>query len=169
MKRVFILLWVVSLTAFGCNQTKSVSEVPTDENTESTSSDNQVTPNDSLLVSFEQSGCFGTCPIHKMYIYQNGSATYTGIRHTKLTGEFSGNFSSKEIDAIFSKAKELSFYETKKEYTSPITDLPTTKIYIHNGNNKHRVTAYADYPESIQLMIAYLFELSQSKDWQAEE
>jgi len=169
MKQVFSLLLVVSLTSFSCNQTKNVSEVSNEDYKESASDESDIIPNDSLVISFEQTGCFGTCPIHKMYIYQDGSATYTGVRHTKLTGEFSGNFSSKEIDAILSKADELSFYDSKREYTSAITDLPTTKIYIHNGNNKHQVTAYADYPESIQLMIAYLFEVSQNKDWQIVE
>ena len=41
-----------------------------------------------LTISLEKTACFGTCPILKIEIYNNGAIVYNGIKHVKKIGTF---------------------------------------------------------------------------------
>ena len=122
-----------------------------------------------IVVSFEQTACFGTCPVHKMEIYGSGHAKYHGDRNVKFEGDFIALVSPKQLAEIIDKANAISFFDLKAEYTAPVTDLPTSIIYIRDGKKKHRVKAYAEYPEELANFIKYLHEVSQNIDWQKNQ
>tara|TARA_R110002050_G_scaffold102774_1_gene211628 strand:+ start:75138 stop:75635 length:498 start_codon:yes stop_codon:yes gene_type:complete len=124
---------------------------------------------DQVAISFEQTACFGTCPVHKMVIYGQGHATYHADRHTKKQGDFIAGLTPEQMIAIFKKANELSFFELEDEYTGNITDLPTTVIYLNDGTRKKKVTAYYDYPENLKEFIKYLSILTQETEWNSAE
>ena len=161
MKFGIVIFLAFSLSIFGCTSSK---QTGTGELGVKVSSDSTIVENP-VAISFEQTACYGTCPIHKMIIYKDGTSFYAAERHTKITGAFTYNFSSTEIEEILNKAKGLKFFEAEKEYTSPITDLPTTIIYMQYGSKKHKVTAYTNYPENIQLLIEYLYDVTQTTKW----
>ena len=162
MKWNLVFVLALSLSVIGCNSSKKASS-DTEVKSEVIEAD---TTENLVLVSFEQTGCFGTCPVHKMVIFQDGSAFYAAERHTKLQGAFTYKFSVEETENIVNKAKELGFFEMEKEYTSPITDLPTTTIFIQLGEHAHQVIAYSSYPENTQKLIEYLYGISQSTEWE---
>jgi hypothetical protein len=159
MKLGVVFFFAFSLSILGCSSSKQTSSANQQPWADSVQVKNPV------VVSFEQTGCFGTCPIHKMVIYKDGTAFYAALRHTKQVGAFTYSFTSSEIEAMLNKAKSLQFFEAEKEYTSPITDLPTTIIYFQYGTKNHQVTAYANYPENIQELIEYLYDITQETEW----
>lgn len=122
-----------------------------------------------IVVSFEQTACFGTCPVHKMEIFGNGNAKYHGDRNVKFAGDFIAHVSPKQLAEIIDRANAINFFELKAEYTAPVTDLPTSIIYIRDGKKKHQVKAYAEYPKELADFIKYLYEVSQNIDWQENQ
>ena len=84
-----------------------------------------------LIISLEKTACFGSCPILKIEIYNNGAIVYNGIKHVKKIGIHNLEIEKQEIQKILSKAEEIGFYKLKKEYTERISDLPTTYIMIN--------------------------------------
>ena len=68
-----------------------------------------------LIISLEKTACFGTCPILKIEIYNNGTIVYNGIKHVKKIGIYNLEIEKQEIQKILSKAEEIGFYKLKKE------------------------------------------------------
>ena len=77
---------------------------------------NQISNNQKkLIISLEKTACFGTCPILKIEIYNNGAVVYNGIKHVKRLGIHDFEIQPKEIQKILSKAKEIGFYNLENE------------------------------------------------------
>lgn len=155
-------LLFVLLIFIGCSN-QNEAAYSTDSKSKNTYDVNEV------VVSFEQTACFGTCPVHKMEIYGRGNAKYHGDRNVKFEGDFIANVSPKQLAEIIDKANAINFFELEAEYTAPVTDLPTSIIYIKDGNKKHQVKAYAEYPKELADYIKYLYEVSQKIDWQKNQ
>jgi hypothetical protein len=156
MKSLSSLL-VILLVFVGCSSQNQV--------TDSISSKTEKSGVNNIIVSFEQTACYGTCPVHKMVIFERGNASYHGDRNTKFSGDYIGSISPEKLKAIMNMANEINFFALEAKYTAPMTDLPTTVIYIQNGNEKHQVTAYAEYPKELSDFIEFLFNISQEVDW----
>lgn len=161
MRWFVVLLVAISLLIIGCHSSKKVSSDTRADAVETDSSKSHI-----VMISFEQTGCFGTCPVHKMVIYQDGSAYYWAERHTKLQGSFMYQFTSEEMEEFLKKAEELDFFKMQAEYTSPITDLPTTIIFFKDGAITHQIKAYSNYPENTQQLIKYLYQVTQNTKWE---
>ena len=83
-----------------------------------------------LAISLEKTACFGTCPVFKIKIYNNGDAIFEGKKFVKKTGLIKFKVKQNEIQKILAKAKNIKFTKMLNEYTEKITDLPTTYIQI---------------------------------------
>ena len=165
MKATISTIWVIFLLfATSCNTSKQATETKT-ANTDSKTESQANQP----IISFEQTACFGTCPVHKMEIFKNGTAVYLANRNVKTKGKFKITLPKNQVQQILDKAQELNFFELKDEYTANMTDLPTTIIYINDGKNQHKVVAYTGYPENLKEFIKYLYEFTQSVEWEGEK
>ena len=116
-----------------------------------------------LIISLEKTACFGTCPILKIEIYNNGTIVYNGIKHVKKIGIYNLQIEKEEIQKILSKAEKIGFYKLKKEYTERISDLPTTYIMINGKLIKDYFGApkkLKDLENQIEKKILDLLELN---------
>ena len=116
-----------------------------------------------IIISLEKTACFGTCPILKIEIYNNGAVVYNGIKHVKWLGTYDFEIQPKEIQKILSKAKEIGFYNLENEYTERISDLPTTYIMINGKLIKDYFGApkkLKDLENQIEKKILDLLELN---------
>ena len=161
MKLYITSFWaILLLLVTSCNSQKEVVSVPSPPTPSKSELSSKL-----MVVSFEQTACYGTCPVHKMKIFGQGFATYKGGRNVKQTGDLIGHITPEKLNEILAKAIELNFFELEAEYTANITDLPTTIISINDGTNKHTVRAYANYPDNLKAFITYLFEVTQDTKW----
>jgi hypothetical protein len=119
----------------------------------------------SVIISFEQTACYGTCPVHKVTVLKNGFATYHGERHVAQIGDYDATLSKEQINDIYTKASELDFFNLDSVYTANMTDLPTTLIQINTGKQNNSVSAYGNYPENLQKFIAFLGRDLQKVVW----
>ena len=116
-----------------------------------------------LTISLEKTACFGTCPILKIEIYNNGAIVYNGIKHVKKIGTLNLEIQKKEIQKILLMAEEIDFYNLEKEYTERISDLPTTYIMINGKLIKDYFGApkkLKDLENQIEKKILDLLELN---------
>lgn len=118
-----------------------------------------------VIISFEQTACYGTCPVYKITVLKNGYATYHGDRHVAQIGDYFATLTEEQINGIYSKANELHFFDLKERYTTNMTDLPTSRIQINTGIKEHKVSAYGEYPENLQNFIAFLGNDFQKVVW----
>jgi hypothetical protein len=161
-------LMVIILLFTGCKTQKEGTIVHSDSPTTTTPAQVELSK-ELLVISFEQTACYGTCPVHKMEIFGKGFATYHGKKHVAKTGDYIGSFTPKQLTEILTKANEIGFFEMQDEYTANMTDLPTTVIYINNGNQKKKVVAYTNYPDELKEFITYLYGISQNTTWTGNE
>lgn len=116
---------------------------------------NQISNNQKkLIISLEKTACFGTCPILKIEIYNNGAVVYNGIKHVKRLGIHYFEIQPKEIQKILSKAKEIGFDNLENEYTERISDLPTTYIMI----NEKLIKDYFGAPKNLKILETLIEE-----------
>lgn len=157
--KLFSITILLFLFFMGCSANKGTAS------SESSSAHTLVLSDTSIVISFEQTACFGTCPVHKMVIRKNGVSSYHGDRNVNKVGDFSTQVSEQQIQDIYLKAEELGFHTLKANYTAAMTDLPTTFITITSATKTHTVSAYGAYPDQLSTFIQYLFSTTQEIDW----
>lgn len=124
-------------------------------------------PQDSLLISFEKTPCFGTCPVYKIRVYRSGFATYEGINFAERLGLYSTRFTEREISRVFELAEAADYLKFDREYDDRlVTDLPSTISVLVIDGVKYRVKARHREPENVKMFHDTLAELLTGKDWE---
>lgn len=107
MKYTMIVLIMVS---FSCQSTKNTSANPS---------------KDEALVYYSKGSCLGKCPVYDVWIYKDGSVSYSGIHHVSAKGNIETKLEERELrelKTMLNKGpyKDLAF---KKVRDWPITTL----------------------------------------------
>lgn len=124
-------------------------------------------PEDSLVVYFEKTPCFGRCPVYKIHVYRSGFATYEGLNFAELMGLYSFRFSEKDFSEIMAMAKAIDYFELEEAYDDPrITDLPNTISKIKMDGLEHEVRARSQVPAELRAFHENLSVFLREKDWQ---
>jgi hypothetical protein len=127
-------------------------------------------PGDSLLVGYEQTPCFGRCPVYKMKIYQSGFATFEGINFLDRMGFYSYNFQESQLNAIRENIEDANPAELKKKYERPgVTDLPSRKVTFVVDSARKTVDVVQEEPPQVTVLIDQLQELAEETEWKAYE
>ena len=167
MKHLFSLI-VVVLFLTSCSSTKEIAstgqDISSNEASEiSESNENRLTfdniaKDDSLFASISKGYCYGTCPVYKMKIYNNGLVELEGIRNIDLIGAFTTKLSKEQMIAFIEKAKAINYMELDDVYDNKnVTDLPAATTSIVIDGKRKQVKRRHGYPRSI-LAFEKLFE-----------
>ncbi|WP_160111923.1 DUF6438 domain-containing protein [Aquimarina sp. AU58] len=107
MKYVMIILIMVS---FSCQSTK---------NTTANTSE------DEALVYYSKGSCMGKCPVYDVWIYEDGSVSYSGIHHVSVKGNIKAKLEEQEFRALKTMLNKDSYegLAFKKVRDKPITTL----------------------------------------------
>lgn len=121
---------------------------------------------DSLLISMERTGCFGTCPIYIVNIYKTGYAEYIGKNFVEKEGVYYTQFDKNYINAIYDKAVDISFFSLNNSYDNiGISDLPSTIVQLHDGNVIKKVLDRYDSPQALKDFEKLLDMVIDQQDW----
>ncbi|EZH71340.1 hypothetical protein ATO12_08095 [Aquimarina atlantica] len=107
MKYVMMILIMVS---FSCQSTKNTTVN---------------TPQDEALVYYSKGSCMGKCPVYDVWIYEDGSVSYSGIHHVSVKGNIKTKLEEQEFRALKTMLNK-DLYEDlafKKVRDKPITTL----------------------------------------------
>ena len=110
-----------------------------------------------LIISLQRTACFGTCPIYKIEIFSDGSGIYTGTRFVENIGTTKFSLSETQLNLILTQAETIGFTNMKKEYSEPISDLPTTFIQIKDK----KIRDYTGAPKTLKNLENLIDQLYQ--------
>ena len=110
-----------------------------------------------LIISLQRTACFGTCPIYKIEIFSDGSGIYTGTRFVENIGITKFSLSEPQLNLILTQAETIGFTNMEKEYSEPISDLPTTFIQIKDK----KIRDYTGAPKTLKNLENLIDQLYQ--------
>ena len=88
-----------------------------------------------LLMEFEHTGCFGTCPIYDIQVYSNGKVYYTGTLYTDYLGEIDGFLNRGELSKVNDALETFSLLPVDVNHNDQGIDLPKTRFrYYQEGS-----------------------------------
>tara|TARA_B100000497_G_C7476128_1_gene292802 strand:- start:162 stop:605 length:444 start_codon:yes stop_codon:yes gene_type:complete len=90
---------------------------------------NQDDKETAIVFELKKSGCYGTCPIFDIALYNDRIVKYHGKHFTENIGQFEWYISKEnyeEIQAIIGKT-----FNQSQSFNMNVQDLPTTKLYIY--------------------------------------
>lgn len=93
-------------------------------------------------ITVEHTGCFGTCPVYKVILRQDGTATFIGTNYVTKIGTYTAYFGGFAHLARAIRAR--NFDQFKSLYTRPVTDNPSVETGVVAGRRRKIVVNYAD-------------------------
>jgi hypothetical protein len=126
----------------------------------------KVNSEDSLMVRFSRTACFGTCPIFTMSIYTSGKAVYEGKNFVEMKGLFQTEFKITDIKSIFNKAEQISFLTMKDSYDNMgVSDLPSVIVRLNDGVYTKQIIDRYDGPKELQELEKLIDDLILKQNW----
>jgi len=94
--------------------------------------DNKLIPTKpaTLLFEMNKGGCYGTCPIYSLSLYENRLVKYNGKRFTENQGVHQWHLSKKDFEEIKSIISEK--FNSDYTHNLEVQDLPQTSLNIKN-------------------------------------
>ncbi len=93
-------------------------------------------------ITLERERCYGSCPVYKVILRRDGSATYIGKENAPRIGEYKSQVVPYQpLGAEFIRLAKLiasqGFVKMNDRYTEPVADAETViTSVVHNGKRK---------------------------------
>lgn len=126
-----IILVAVLLTA--CHSQKN--------STDQSSAPEQSWQQDTVVISFERTACFGKCPTFKADFYGDGKVLYHGMDNVENKGHFQGKVDTDQLEILYKKAEAIAFFQMNDKYDGNITDVPSQIYFIEMYGKKKKIFA----------------------------
>jgi hypothetical protein len=128
----------------------------------------KMTPNDSLLLSYERTPCFGRCPVFKIKVYESGYCTYQGVNFVEYMGFFYSRINAEELNTIYQLVNEADYFSLNDTYDNEnIMDLPAKIFRVDALGMDKRIVARTNVPEALVNMATGIEALFQDTQWKA--
>lgn len=90
-----------------------------------------------LVITFQRTVCFGTCPIYKLTVYGDGRVEYEGEQFVAVEGAQTATITIDQVKALVTAFEQADYFNLPDNYTAPVTDLPTAITSVtFNGQTK---------------------------------
>ncbi len=130
--------FIIALLIFGTTSIETVLEDNQQENQVITQ-EVTIPIKESLFLSMERSPCFGKCPNYKISIFNTGRVIYEGFNFVEKEGKYETQLSEDAMNEIKEQMELIKIFKMEDKYDSPITDIPSTLIYINNDGKKKKI------------------------------
>lgn len=91
-----------------------------------------------------RSACFGTCPVYEVTVSEDGDVTWKSLAYVAATGVRRSHIDPRTARALIQQFLDPKFWALCGNYSSGITDNPTTEIEVHIGGRSKTVSNYAN-------------------------
>ena len=132
MKRYLIFVTLILVIAFTVKAQKGRGDFPGDRR-----GGEQITE-----ITLERTACFGYCPMYKVTLKRDGTATYVGRENVERKGTYRGKFYGFERLAQLVEAR--GYFNLKDNYSAQVTDLPSTITSVVRSGRRKTITNYGD-------------------------
>jgi Domain of unknown function (DUF6438) len=148
MKFSILLLFIGMLGA--CKSPKKLAEK---------SAKNVVPTKPTQVFALEMTPCYGTCPAYKVIIFENDSLTYEGMSHVVKEGFISKKLPQGTVNQLIEKFRGVNFFKFQNQYTSNVTDFPTTYISFTDKGITKKIMDYYKAPDSLKQLETLINDL----------
>ena len=109
--------------------------------------------------------CRGKCPVYTITIYGDGRAVYAGKKNVDKIGPYEKKLEKSQITELVKAFNDANFFEFKDEYTSKITDLPTTYTTFTTNDKTKQIRDYYGAPEELKKLEKMVEDIANSEGW----
>ncbi len=148
MKYILITaLVILALGLIACKGSKATtSSLTTDDIT------SEVVEKMTPYLIFSKGGCYGTCPIYKMTISEDGLAVYEGERFTERLGKHVKQLDATTWKELKSQFNGIDFWSLPEKYEFRIPDLASSTITVLKGEQT-KATQWKDQaPDEVKAL-----------------
>lgn len=100
-----------------------------------------VGPNDT--VELQRGPCLGDCPAYTVTLRGDGTITWHGDSHVKVTGVATSRIPSSEARALIRSFRAHGFFDLCGDYQRGVTDFPTVITHVSIAGRTKTVINYA--------------------------
>lgn len=123
----------------------------------------------STIIEMSKTPCFGTCPEYEIKINGKGLASYEGKKFVKLEGSYTKTLSDQATNDLMKAFVDADFWSFEDEYTSDISDLPTTYIAFSHGGQSKKIKDYYNAPEALKALEKLVEDIVEEEGWEKQE
>lgn len=102
------------------------------------------------VFDLEMTRCYGTCPAYKVIVFDNDSVVYEGLKYVAKQGKVIKKFPKGTVNQLVEKFREANFFKFHNQYTSNISDFPTTYISFTDKGVTKKIMDYYKAPERLK-------------------
>jgi hypothetical protein len=93
-------------------------------------------------ITLERTACFGACPMYKVTLRSDGTATYKGEQYVERKGTYNGTFHG--FHRLVQLIEKQGYFNLKDEYTIEATDMPSAITSVVRAGKRKTITHYGD-------------------------
>ena len=76
------------------------------------------------VITLERTACYGSCPVYKITIYDDGKVLYEGTEYVKQKGKAEGRIEKSELDALLHEFEKINYLSLDENYTDDPKNCP---------------------------------------------
>jgi len=107
--------------------------------------------------------CRGKCKVYTFRLFQDHTASFTGVKNVDYIGDHSANLSENVYDEIISQLSAADLQSMDNEYLSPAKDLIETQLF-YNGKTIRFHNRKA--PDMLKEVVKMLDEIAFAQAWE---
>ncbi len=92
------------------------------------------------VITVEHTGCFGTCPVYKVILRRDGTATFIGTRYVTKLGTYTASFDG--FSHLVRAIEARHFAQFKPVYSHDVTDRPSVETGVGTETRRTLVVNY---------------------------
>jgi Domain of unknown function (DUF6438) len=144
-----VLLFSIAIF-WACKSHKKLAE-------KSTESIIQIVPQQ--IFALEMTPCYGTCPSYNVVVFENDSLMYEGMKYVAKEGKVYKKLPQGTVNQLVEKFRGANFFKFQNQYTSNMTDFPTTYISFTDKGVTKKIMDYYKAPESLRQLEMLISDL----------
>ena len=118
-----------------------------------------------IEITLERTVCFGTCPAYTVTLRDDGTVTYEGRQHVKVSGKQTWKIDPAAVRALAQEMQDAGFFELQDEYTSH-DDRPPDHLHVADDRRRSKkVKDYVAGPPKLKDIEAKIDEVAGTKKY----
>ena len=121
---------------------------------------------DSVLLLYARTPCFGMCPVFELKVLKSGKAFYNGKNFTDRIGNYQSQWSDAALQRIQFVADSIQYFSFDEKYDNDhVTDLPSIHTsLLYKGQLKAVANRYKG-PKQLQALYKELDAWIEKSTW----
>ena len=105
------------------------------------------------VIDLERTPCYGTCPIYRATISQNGHITFTGKKFIDLIGTFEADIPEAQVTQLLKEIDQANFFARDSVYVTGATDFPSIILRVRHNGRYHTVRTEGEGPKELEQLM----------------